>query len=389
MSNVIRAICAIAIAAAAAGAGPVTRASRVEGPLHTDRGVIRDANNREIRLVGVNSSGLEWGAGHPWTTGGCEDMRGGRHLGCYSVENGRGDEEWQRIDRWGFNSVRLPIAWANLEPTPPTSRGGRLEHHWNEEYLRVLDGVIAACERHHLSVILSMHQWAWSPALAPEGKNANLTKQGNGFPAWLYGRGYTQIRARREFFEDSREISPGYTIQSAFSDAWAMVARRYAGRRCVVGADLLNEPYLAMEGQPKGGHLPLDGFFARVGAAVHAANPALLLIVEADPPFSPIEKRPSLPNLVYSIHLYPKCWVGSGSAKLEDRLARARKWNVPLWVGEFDRFGGATAGMPEMLEAFRQNHIGWAYWAYSRASKPLAKGGRVQEETVAALQRAF
>jgi hypothetical protein len=73
-----------------------------------------------------------------------------RHLGCYAVENAPGDEEWRQIDSSGFNSIRLPIAWANLEPEPPTLRGRAVEHHWNEDYLRALDGIVEACQRHHL-----------------------------------------------------------------------------------------------------------------------------------------------------------------------------------------------------------------------------------------------
>ncbi len=364
-------------------------AARIEGPLHTDGRIIRDRNGREVVLAVVNSSGMEWGAGEPWTDGRCAALRDGRHLGCYAVENAPGDEEWQQIESWGFNSIRLPIAWANLEPEPPALRGRAVVHHWNENYLRALDGILGACERHHLVVILSMHQWAWSPALGPEGKNADQTNHGNGFPAWLYPKGTSQIAARREFFSNARMILPGYSIQEALADAWAEVASRYRGRSGVVGADLLNEPYLAMEGQPKTDRIPLDDLFARLGESVHRANPALLLVVQDDPPATPITRRPALPNLVYSIHLYPKTWDARANAKLTASVERAATWNAPLWVGELDILGGGAQATEDMLRALKQNRVGWAYWAYSRASKPLREGTALRMDRVQLLQRGF
>jgi Cellulase (glycosyl hydrolase family 5) len=375
---------------AAVTARGADHAARFDGPVHTDGRAIRDRSGREVILAGVNSSGMEWGAGEPWTDGHCEGLRDDRHLGCYAVENAPGDEEWRQIDSSGFNSIRLPIAWANLEPEPPTLRGRAVEHHWNEDYLRALDGIVEACQRHHLAVILSMHQWAWSPALRPEGKNANLTGHGNGFPAWLYRKNTNQIEARREFFKNARMVLPGYSIQEALADAWTRVASRYRGRICVVGADLLNEPYLAMEGEPKADRIPLDDLFERLGQSVHRANSELLLIVQDDPPATPITRCPALPNLVYSIHLYPKKWDARAAAKLTASVARGAKWNAPLWVGEFDMIGGGNAQETEaMLKAFRENRVLWAYWAYSRASKPLRDGARLRTDRVQVLQQGF
>lgn len=168
--------------------------------------------------------------------------------------------------------------------------------------------------------------------------------------------------------QERSEVLPGYSIQEALADAWTRVASRYRGRTCVVGADLLNEPYLAMEGEPKADRIPLDDLFERLGQSVHRANSELLLIVQDDPPATPITRRPALPNLVYSIHLYPKKWDAPAAAKLTASVARGAKWNAPLWVGEFDMIGGGNA---------------------QRASKPLRDGARLRTDRVQVLQQGF
>jgi hypothetical protein len=78
------------------------------------------------------------------------------------------------------------------------------------------------------------------------------------------------------------------------------------------------------------------------------------------------------------------------AAKLTASVARGAKWNAPLWVGEFDMIGGGNAQETEaMLKAFRENRVGWAYWAYSRASKPLRDGARLRTDRVQVLQQGF
>ena len=144
-------------AAAAAKAEP---AARIDGWLHTDGSRILDERGREVVFRGVNVSGLEWGAGKPWGEKGCPT----KQYGCWAEI--QRDNEFEDIAAWGFNMVRLPVAWANLEPTAPTrAKDGNLHHQWNEEYLAVVDRVIERYRDIHVAVVISMHQWSWSPAM--------------------------------------------------------------------------------------------------------------------------------------------------------------------------------------------------------------------------------
>jgi hypothetical protein len=369
------------------------------GRLHTRGAGVFDDAERPIRLMGVNVSGMEYGAGRPWTPQGCEDLKHGRRLGCYSAENGPPEAEFERLERWGFNVARLPISWSNLEPDPPTREKSSVRHHYNDSYLGALDELIRNLGSHHLSVVLSMHQWAWSPGLHPEGKNAHTMDHGLGLPAWLYSRGgYDQIRARHDFFTNHHAIFADYSAQAGLVDAWRMVADRYKNTPAVVGADLLNEPYPAMEGQhPQDVGYTLTELVGVLASAVQKADPHLLLIFEDDAR-TPVTRLPELPNLVLSYHSYPKAWKADGEEKFRKQLDRSRTWNIPLWIGEFQKFGGATpegwqANLHAMLEDCRRDNVGWAYWAYWRASQPLIgdkeRVGESHEDVVQALRAGF
>lgn len=86
----------------------------VSGWLHTNHADtnIYDGSGHVVRLVGVNVMGLEYGVGtnSPDT---CRFGWGGEDAGGYSIS------EFDNIASWGFNSVRLPVSWENLEPTAP------------------------------------------------------------------------------------------------------------------------------------------------------------------------------------------------------------------------------------------------------------------------------
>ncbi|HWX25457.1 MAG TPA: hypothetical protein VN083_10460, partial [Vicinamibacteria bacterium] len=87
-----------------------------------------------------------------------------------------------------------------------------------------------------------------------------------------------------------------------------------------------------------------------------------------------------------------------GEEKFRKQLDRSRAWNIPLWIGEFQKFGGATpegwqANLHAMLEDCRRDNVGWAYWAYWRASQPLIgdkeRVGESHEDVVQALRAGF
>ncbi len=364
--------------------------------LHTNGTAIVDEQNQPIFLHGVNVSGMEYGAGQKWRNGHSPDKR----YGGYDPPKA---EQLNSIATIGFNSVRLPIAWANIEPVPPDiAANGQGFHHYNEAYLQDVDWIIQNLARHNIRVILSMHQFAWSPACQVTRKGK--TNHGCGMPVWLpTNKAPDVLIARRQFMQDRN-------VQEGLVAVWQFVANRYRQYDNVVGADMLNEPgvnpsFVNQTQDPNPyAPTPLDDLYRRIGQAIRKVNPNILLIYEGGGT-APVREPLPFNGVVNSFHLYPRgnSWEPEG---LKDSLAHLRKskeLNIPLWVGEFQSLGNkeeANSGISgdwqaqttQLLKFCKENNIGWAYWAYEKTGRPIAGesgNGPVNNALVQLLQSWF
>ena len=357
----------------------------IVGPLHTAGTEIRDGQDRTVTFHGVNSSGLEWGAGQPGAGGSC-----GSRLGCWALP---AEREYPRLQTWGFNVVRVPVSWSNLEPAAPVGD----VHAYNAAYLAALDSVIAELGNRHIPVILDMHQWSWSPAFVAPRRSDGKIVRGCGMPAWLYpsatgkwsgGPEAARVQAQVDFFTDKDDVQDGFIA------AWRMLAARYAENPNVIGADMFNEPGIYPTDSVK--QVVLDEFYARVATAIRTVNPTLLLIFESGP-HTPVAQPPPFDNVVYSFHAYPSAWTQDAQDALDEQWQKAQGWNVPVWLGEFSYAG--PKGEPEgddgwriqtlaMLQFLKYRGIGWTYWAYQRSPRPI-DDPQVNSDLVQALQAGF
>ena len=97
------------------------------------------------------------------------------------------DNSYQVIKDLGYNVLRLPISWHNLEPVAPVwdAGTGAYVHTWNQAYLNDLKSMVTKAHAVGLMVILDMHQDYWSPALAQHhqlGRRAGLLRRASGCP---------------------------------------------------------------------------------------------------------------------------------------------------------------------------------------------------------------
>jgi endoglycosylceramidase len=324
----------IAVSCTQAGAAGGVGTSSIQGWLHTDGQRIVDARGRSIRFFGIQVS-MGTGRGLPGADG-------QHRTGCPGWIT-PASSDLDRIKGMGFDSVRLGISWANLEPAPPVMRRGVIHHTYNARYLRDLDTVVRGLTARGIVVVLQMAQANWSPAFRNvRDMFGNTMCQGVGMPAWLYpDPGATsQSRAALDFFRNIDGVQDGYAA------AWQALAARWSRNRGVVAADMFNEPFRP-HGAPGIGAL-LDDMYDKVGRAIRAVDPHLLLVFQ-DTRWSTVRRPalprpPDLPDVVYSFHLYDPTWNPDGQARTEAMAARARTWNVPLWIGEFDAFGYASPG---------------------------------------------
>lgn len=384
-------LAALVLAAACGGSShsraPAAHAPQITGWLTTSRGRVVGPAGRPVRLLGVDEPGLIGGQGndraHPDACG------EGWLLPAPS--------EYRAVARDGFNSVRLGLSWANLEPVrPQVDAAGTIVHRWNRPYLGALDRAVSGFTRAGIAVVLDMHQNHMSPAFA---NPAPGRCEGSGLPTWAYPDTTVGAdQAECDFFAGRREPGVPIDLQAGYAAAWMKIAHRYARNRMVVGADLFNEP---SSGTCPG--LDVTPFYRRLGARIRRADPHLLLICEAGtgPTANSALRRPvGLPGWVYSPHLYLRPGE-SADAVVGAALRRAAEWRVPVWVGElgvFERGAPAaiapgTSGLLRATVAYlRLHHAGWAFHQYAGGAFALTRrrdGAMLHGDWLAALRSGF
>lgn len=333
-------------------------APTIAGWLHTDGTRIVDSAGRTVRLQGIDIASMARGIGEPGDRGlaltGC---RGWDAPTPALLDDIRG---------WGFNSARLAITWSNLEPTAPTPGVGGPRHTYNRAYLSAVDGIIAGLRTRGVAVVLEMAQAQWSPAFTNVPTIHGPKCAGVGMPRWLYPdpTSTTQTQARLDFFADTDYVQRGYV------DVWSMIAAHFADDPTVVALDMFNEPYTRGEFEPSQAHL--GTLYRRIGAAIRAVNRDALLMFQDtnynDQGTFALSRPPPFAGVVYSFHLYVPSWVPAGLPRVRAYAERAARWNVPLYIGEFDAFGYSSpytvgpawhADLDRMLAYCRDRSISW------------------------------
>ena len=105
---------------------------RIHGPLTTDGTRIVDATGQTVRFLGVDVGGMGKGDGLP-------GLEAKEQTGCPGWQVPPAGA-FRNIDTWGFNTVRISISWANLQPDQPTMSGTTVtDPRWNARYLAALD----------------------------------------------------------------------------------------------------------------------------------------------------------------------------------------------------------------------------------------------------------
>ncbi|UDY36949.1 PKD domain-containing protein [Dermatobacter hominis] len=425
------------LAVAGTTATPRPAAAATVGPLHTngndDR--IYDAAGKEVRLVGFNWNGTENGGradkqkvadgcGVVWRTP--ADPIGGQPFNY--------DDAYQRIADLGYNVLRIPISWNNLEPIAPTwsAASGTYVHDWNQTYLDDLRSMVTKAKAAGLMVIVDMHQDYWSPALhrITNWDGSSGYCEGVGMPRWMYptadGKATTTqntdfYQSMNWFFRNLHDPLATTTQQTPWqllSAAWDKLAYEFspasgfAAADAVVGADVFNEPYFSyVGGSPPAGQSVLQAagarlktFYEAIGPAITARNPGWLLFFQdstggynaANPAVREtptMTAKPAVPgNWVYSAHIYAFSYgtFSDGVVRHDDfgitvanqLLANARAWKVPLYIGEFTNFSvgvdarqmtAATMAQTRLfLDWAKANRVNWTFWAYVNPYWPMA-----------------
>jgi hypothetical protein len=158
--------------------------------------------------------------------------------------------------------------------------------------------------------------------------------------------------------------------QAEFRAAWRFLAGRYAKNPAVIGAEILNEPYDILTSSypctdgatPK--TMKLASFYEGTGKTIRRVDRHLLLIFQEQRSRRTkrwaLTRKPLLLNGVFDMHLYASKWQSAGHDRLSDAYRRAKRWGLPMWVGEWTMYNRTT----NMQDAF-------PHWQYN-SKKTLA-----------------
>jgi endoglycosylceramidase len=363
---------ALALACGAPGAAPpaaltvgdasalLSAALAAPAPLRAQGEYFTDAAGRVVLLRGVNATGDAKVPGfRPLTS----------------------SAQLDPLPGLGVNALRLLFVWEALEPT----RGA-----YDGSYLDYYEQVISWAEDHGLYVLVDFHQDAYS--------RYNIGGCGEGFPRWAVtsrvkpatpdnGPGCSDWGTRMIFDADHHTTwhefhADSEGARSAYLEMVKAVATRASRHANVIGYDLINEPW--------GTDAELSALYEAVGAAIRERDPDRILF---EPPHALVSggifgngiPKVSFDNVAYSPHFYDPfiatvgLWWGDGpAAYLDPMQAQARRWGVPMVLGEF----GAAASVSNAADYLEAVH-GWLdssfvssfQWSWTPGWTPARKDG--------------
>lgn len=272
------------------------------------------------------------------------------------------EDDVKFIRSLGANVVRIPLNYRHFESDDKPF-----------EYLadgfRRLDQAVAWCAQHGLYVILDLHACA----------------------GWQNTDWHSDNASRHTFFWQHPHF------QERFVGLWQEFARHYRGNTTVAGYNLMNEPvtntpYGRFSSSYSSNWEVINRIYRRTVAAVREIDPDPIIFLEGDyysSRFAGLD-APFAPNLVYSSHNYTAAGFGPGRypgvingvnwdmEKQRQVFANAegsqftRKYNAPLWVGEFGAaYNGPAEEIPDRLRAmddqltvYNENRVHWTTWTY-------------------------
>jgi endoglucanase len=237
-------------------------------------------------------------------------------------------EDIQYIKKLGFNSVRIPFDYRLFA---------------NEYYLgsneqrgfTLLDRAVKWSKEAGIGVVLDMH-------CAPGSQAGWNSDDGYTWP-WL--------------FEDSGEESRLLTIK-----IWTDIARKYSNEPAVIGYDFLGEPihqYCDTARLNK----RLEPFYKRLTSEIRKVDKNHIIFLAGafwNRNFD-VFGKPFDDKLVYTMHLYSQT---DAYCSFDYFLNFSKKYNVPLWLGEFGE--KEPAFVDSLRSEFQIEGFGWCLWTYKK-----------------------
>ena len=259
------------------------------------------------------------------------------------------EQDYADLAAFGANVVRIGV---NVPVKPDGMTFGLADSEW-----AYMDTVVAMGAKYGFKVVIALQPNPW----------------GDASPYWE---------------------SP--SLKSSYVGLWAAIAAKYKGNPVIAGYDLINEPLMPKDRYPPVGP-PVDywtPFAIQIIQAIRAEDPASVIVFEPSPwglskGLSSLTPLP-FERIVYSFHFYdPHPLTHQGLYQYQDVLSYpnavttratlsqdmeparefARKYSVPIYVGEFSMVrwapGDSTVRyLTDVIELIEAEGWNWSYHAF-------------------------
>lgn len=304
--------------------------------LHRDGAVIRDADNKEVKLDGVNLGG--WLLWEGWIWGGKFSSQStilsnmGKLVGPAAANSFRddifrhfiGEDDIRRISELKMNVVRVPFNHRIFDTAYCNAIG------W-----QIMDSLVHWCSKYHVYAVLDMHG-------APGGQSNYFIADPDTPFLW------------------KTEADKQKTVA-----LWKKIAARYKDERWVAGYDLLNEPIPPSDPE-------LVKMYNRIIPAIREVDKNHMIFLEGSQFATRFKGFTSLPdeNMAFSFHVYTFLG-GKPEKKIGDHITLGQKFNVPIWCGEWGENNyEALQHTLDVITDPKTGFDGWCFWTWKKVKKP-------------------
>ena len=282
------------------------------------------------------------------------DLRGVNYAG-YGYDSSdatiilHSERNYQSFAQLGFNVVRLPICWANLEPTQGA---------FNVAFLRdYVDKDIQWAKKHGLYIVLDMHQVTWAVRFG-----------GNGAPTWAVQQ-YPQTKQGK--YAAIVNFWSNKTLQGHMISVWTNIASAYANEPTIAGYDIFNEPYVIDNEYVNGAYI--NSFYLDAVNSIRRVDPNHIVFLE---PANMDVSDVGIVNMVWSPHFYPlsfeSTYSSSSFSVLESEMISdynkfVVQFGKPMWIGEYGAFmtdGTDAVWFHDAVTLLKQYQAGSSWWAF-------------------------
>lgn len=230
----------------------------------------------------------------------------------------------------GVNTVRIPFNYKlfTLEDYMGMNDDG--------EGFRLIDRVMAWCQKYKIYVILDMHD-------CPGGQTGDNIDNSYGYP-WFF----TSMKSQQLFF-----------------DIWERIAAHYKDNPSVLGYELMNEPIAPYFGADVARfNNQLEELYKKAVAAIRRVDRNHIILLggsQWNGNFEPFKDWTFDHKIMYTCHRYG----GSADQEAFQEIIDFRdKTGLPMYMGETGH--NSDQWQSNLCEMLTENNIGYTFWPYKK-----------------------